>query len=345
MRSSDTLLVVHKEPKSYLIKYIHKKIFKDNEDFVLIVTGKRGRGKSYASLRLGESFANEIGIPFNVQDNVKYTVRAMLSSVNSLKFAQGTPIIMEEAGVHANARKFMSEVNAALNFFTQTVRTRHYFIIFNLPKAKMVDFSVRNMASARLEIIAKDPARKVSIGKLYLLDYDEFTKKEWRRNLRIAVRGKMKLSVLKLIEFALPSEQVRIEYEEKKKIYTAKLYDDLEGSISGEFGEIELGDETEDTPTKAGVNVDFVKKVIALRNEYGLNLNQMKEVTGYKNSVIKGVFKFAKDNGMYVRKKKLPQAEFDLYGIDSYKEQWKRLMKVKYEEGEKYETEKPKIKE
>lgn len=333
MRTNDTLLVVNKAPRSYLIKYILHKILEDNEDFVLIVTGKRGRGKSYASLRIGETIASELGIPFSVQDNVKYTVKAMLNTVNSLKFSTGTPIIMEEAGVHANARKFMSEVNAALNFFTQTVRTRHYCIIFNLPKAKMVDFSVRNLATARIEIIAKDKPRKVSIGKMYLLDYDEFTKREWRRNLRIKIQGKMKLCVLKQIEFTLPSPEIVEAYEEKKKTYTAKLYTDLENSISGEFGEIELNKEDlEDTPTKSGVNLEFVKKLLSLKNNYGLGLYQLQEVTGYKTGVIKSVFKYAKDNGMWIRGRKIPRAEYDLYGVDAYKELWKKIVHEKKEE-------------
>jgi hypothetical protein len=333
MTKSEYIMTVYKPPKSYLLKYIWKKLYEDHEDFILLVVGKRGKGKSYASLRIGETHSNNLGIPFTVADNVKYTVKSMLNSVNSLVHAEGSCIVMEEAGVHANARKFMAEVNMALNFFTQTVRTRHYLIIFNLPKSKMTDFSVRSLASARLEIIKKDKQKMVSVGKLYLLDYDEFTKKEWRRFLRIRMRGQRKLHCVKAIEFALPSEQIIKDYEVKKKAYTAQLYKDLEGSIGDEMGEIELENSNlEDTPTASGVNLEFVKKMVKLVNEYGLKANMLKEVTGYKPGVIRSVLKFAKDQGMYVRKSGIRREEFDLYGVEAYKKAWKELIRVKEEE-------------
>lgn len=337
MVKSEYILRLNKEPKSYLMRYIHKKVYDDHEDFILLVVGKRGKGKSYASMRIAETWSNDKGIPFSVADNVKYTVKSMLSSVNSLRHAEGSCIIMEEAGVHANARKFMAEVNMALNFFTQTVRTRHYLIIFNLPKSKMTDFSVRSMASGRLEIFKKDKKRMLTIGKLYLLDYDEFTKKEWRRFLRVRMQGQKKLHVVKAIEFALPSPEIIRDYEIKKKAYTERLYKDLEFSIGNEMGEIELENANlEDTPSASGVNLEFVKKILALKNDYGLKMRMMQEVTGYKQGVLTSVFKFAKDNGLFVRKGGINRTEFDLYGVDSYRNAWKQIMRIQPVEGEKY---------
>lgn len=327
-KSDNVLKIVKEDENAYFIRYAYKKIFEDNEDFILIVTGKRGKGKSYASLRTGQTFSNYVNIPFNVQDNVKYTVKALLNTVNSEKYQSGTVIIMEEAGVHANARKFMSEVNSAINFLIQTVRTRHYFFIFNLPMIKMMDFSVRNMASAKIEIIAKIKSEKVSIGKFYLLNYNESMKRDERRFLRLKRRGEMKLSVIKLIKFRLPSPDIIVEYEKKKKEYTAKLYSDLENSISGEMGEIELDNSAGNLSEYSTVDEKLLNNLIYLRNNERLKNDQISAITGISPKIVKKMFRLARERNIKVKTNLIRDDEFNVFGINYYKDKWRKINEV-----------------
>lgn len=287
--SKDTLV------RSYVLDYFYRKIFKDGEDVFVVVTGKKGKGKSFAGIRIGEVFSGEYThLPFSIETNVKHTVKSLLRLVNSGNLPEGSVIIMEEIGVGANSRDFMKQVNKALNFLSQTIRFRHYFIIFNVPNWGLVDKSLRVLAAARIEMIAKNKKLGYSHGKLYLLDYDDYYNKEWRRFLRLKWKGVKRIGVVKNVYFGLPGDKLIEDYQKKKVEYSTQLYKDLENSIDFEFGEI-------DAPGAIVEGSDVVDKVVRLYSEFKLSRRQICAVLGINAKAYKHYVSTIKERGLVMR--------------------------------------------
>lgn len=317
MRTINNYVLVGKDGMvrfgSYFLHFVYKKIMVDHEDFILVVVGRKGRGKSYASIRTAEKWSNGLGVDFNIRDNVKHTVKSTLVAINSGNLEVGSPIIIEEMGVLANSRDFMSTVNKVLSFLAQTVRVKHYFIIINVPKWKMIDKSVRVLANARLEILRKNISNKTTTGKLYLLEYEDTQKeKEWRRFLRFKVMNVRKLYVLKNIIFHLPSEELCTAYEEKKIDYTNKLYSDLENSLEPEMGEIDA----------VGTGLGSSQaSALRLFNEEHLSLRQIARVFGVRQKSVSNWISGARKHGEKITHgKKLSDGEFMQKGVLYYRD-------------------------
>lgn len=310
---SDNFLLVYKDGQirfgSYILHFIHKKIITDREDFILVIVGRKGRGKSYSSMEIADVWSQGLGVDFNVEDNIKHTVKSTLQAINSGNLVEGSPIIIEEMGVIANNREFMSTVNKVLSFIAQTVRTKHYLIIVNVPKWKMIDKSVRMLANARLEIQRKSMKEQCTYGKFYLLEYEDTQReKEWRRFLRFKVMNKRKLFFVRDVKFHIPRPELCVAYEEKKAKYTQKLYADLESSLEPEMGEIDANVSGMGS-SQAGA--------LYLFNEQRLNMRQIARVFGVRLKVVASWIRAARESGQRVRRdsKNVSDSDFDSKGV------------------------------
>ena len=320
---------------SYFLHFVYKKIFIDNEDFILVVVGRKGRGKSYASLSIGEVWSKGLGLDFNVDDNVKHTVGSVLKVVKSNILTAGSVLVIEEMGVSANSRNFMSNVNKSLSTLAQTIRLKHYFIIVNVPKYTMIDKNVRMLTNARLEILRKDMSANLSYGKVYLLEYEDAQRqKEWRRFLRFRVMGKRKLHVIDSICFGLPSRSVCEEYELKKSKYTDKLYDDVFNELEYEVGEIE-GDDSDGGEVGGGIGRS-AGLAVRLFNECSLSKKQIAIVFGIRNKVVSGWFRASDRAGVVVLTgRRLSDSDFYAKGL----EYWRGVLKSFENKGEDVDVE------
>jgi len=306
------ILSKNKVVRSYVLDYFYRKITKDGEDVFVVVTGKKGKGKSFASIRLGEVFSGEYThLPFSIGTNVKHTVKGLLRLVNSGDLPEGSVIVMEEVGVGANARDFMKQVNKALNFLSQTIRFRHYMIIFNVPNWGLIDKSLRVLSSARIEMLSKNKKEGYSRGKLYLLDYDDYNGKEWRRFLRLKWEGVKRLGVVKDVYFGLPSDVLIREYLEKKENYSNQLYKDLERSIDFEFGDIESESEQE--------SGDVLDHFVRLYNEFKLSRKQICGVLGINVKGYRHYTRLVKEKGLVLKGgKRMDDLSYNAKGRDYF---------------------------
>ncbi len=108
------------------LKRIHTAVTKKDRDYVMVVDGEEGSGKSV----LAQQIAKELSPKFKI-DNICFNANQFISQLkNSPKHSC---IVLDEAYSSANSRAALSEVNRSLIGVATEMRQRNLFVIIVIP--------------------------------------------------------------------------------------------------------------------------------------------------------------------------------------------------------------------
>ena len=143
-----------------LYKMIWKEVYWKNSNFILINSGKPGKGKSWISLVIGYAFDRMVngGHRFGFKTHVAPTADYFIQLINDENQPKGTVRILDESSIMsgANSREFNSFENKLMSSLTQIMRHRNQLIIFNSPNKGYIDRQVRDLAHAQIHAVDHD---------------------------------------------------------------------------------------------------------------------------------------------------------------------------------------------
>jgi hypothetical protein len=208
------------------IRYIKNRI-KRNKNFLCIISGATGSGKSWTAMSIAEMLNDD----FNA-DRVIFKGKDLMKQINSGDYddRKGVVFIWDEAGVDLSSRNWQSITNKMLNYLIQTFRHQNFILIFTSPYADFLDSSTRKLFHAEFETVSIDRKRKTVKVKPKQLQYNAHFKK-WYRKYLIRIRRGMGSIQIKRWNVPRPSEELIKEYENRKKKFTAELNRDIETSL------------------------------------------------------------------------------------------------------------------
>lgn len=269
MTATEVPLVV---PKPRLFStYVVRRI-KQNKNFLCLTTGQTGSGKSYAMLAWAEELSAMLGTPFDIS-HVHFSVKDFLEALVTNDKPRGTVFILDEAGIAANSRKFMSVTNQALHFVAQSVRSyNNPIVLFTLPHAGFLDSGCRKLMHCQMETIGIDFVSKKVRVKPFLIQVNQREGYALHKYLRVRNPDTMKLSALKRLSFPHPSPELARAYESKKQAYLEGLYAELLAGLNEGKGK-------KDKDTGAVVLTDRQDEVLNLFKS-GLNVSGAAEQLG-----------------------------------------------------------------
>jgi hypothetical protein len=213
-----------------IVKYIRDRLNPiRNQNFIGIVVGPTGSGKSFSTLRLCELVDPNFSI-----ENVAFTPLEFMRLLNSGKLKRGSAICFDEVGVAMNSRKFQSLTNEVLNYTVQTFRSNNYCTIFTAPSYNFVDLSIRKMCHAMIETTGIDYENKLSSVKIKLIQNNPQSDKAYMKYPRLHGDG-FTLHQLEHTNLQLPSSELLKAYEAKKEIFNAKLQSNLLNKLENEM--------------------------------------------------------------------------------------------------------------
>ena len=230
-------------PGSKLINdfYFHSimmRMMEHNQNWLCLVVGGTGSGKSYLALKIAE----ELDSTFNAS-RVAFNAEEFMSILNDGQLQKGCFIIFDEAGVGMSAREWFSLSNKALNYVLQTFRFRNIGVIFTTPDMGFIDVNARKLFHTYVETIRIDRNMKVCVAKVMEMQNNPKMGEQYTKYPRQLGE------VMKRYCFHLPSKDLIKAYELKKTEYGLKLQRDI-GQELKESGN-----------TKAGAKNDEFEKI------------------------------------------------------------------------------------
>lgn len=233
MRFDAVEVPVMKKPQHYLphvVSYGVQRIQKErNKNFIVIINGETGSGKTYAGLDLALKFAGRIGTPFTVENNMAFTFKEFLQkSMLEENKQPGTVLLFEEVGAvggGAAASEWQKKSNKNFNTWLQTARSLNQIIILTTPRFGYLDKKSRELVHMQISMIGINYQSKKSIGKPLLKqipDNPGKTDKIYWKYLRVC-EGPNKYKCSRVF-FDLPPKDVVDAYEKRKQEYQDALY-------------------------------------------------------------------------------------------------------------------------
>jgi len=225
------ILQIKNDPRSKAVKPLFLEIMRrrvhiKNKNVLAIYVGETGSGKSYSALRSAEILDPNFTI-----DNVCFSTIEFLTFLrNGIKkktLKKGMVIIYDEIGIGHSNRNFQDAINKSLNFIFQGFRKENLIVFLTVPKMKFVDKQTRELMHYIVTPRRIDKKRSFVHCQGYTVEQNPLLFGEDMYVKRAKIAGAKFDGVQEMDTFglALPSEHLRIQYEEKKRSFLNDLYD------------------------------------------------------------------------------------------------------------------------
>lgn len=170
-------------------------------NWIMMVVGETGVGKSYSAYKLGEIMDQS----FN-SSRICFEPTTFMEMVTELP--SGSVMIFDDAGLSLSSATWWDEVNMVITWTLQSFRYKIINLIFTMPQSELLDKRARNLAHFKLHI------RRQGWGRLYRIRWDH-------------TRGKCLTPRLWDMRITLPSnmDDVRV-YEDNKARWLNETYGD-----------------------------------------------------------------------------------------------------------------------
>lgn len=218
-----------------------------NENVLILMIGRQGRGKSYSAMTLACHVAIELcdilgeepSDYFNI-DHMSIMLPSQILSVLKLLKRYGI-FIFDDFGVGYGARDFNKKENKALNKMIQTIRVLNNLIIFTVPNASYIDKVGRE--SVYYKIIMQPPLKKIpgykyglTIGKIYKIE-PKHMEGSGIRHIFPRSPGKKMTHIV----FGYPPESLAQEYDRRRDALTSgELMDGIIETLEESMADMEV---------------------------------------------------------------------------------------------------------
>jgi hypothetical protein len=268
-------MIMENSPKWELSNIVRNRITKSNKNWLGIVCGGTGSGKTYSAMRLCEN----IDPTFNI-DRIVFSIGDFLKLINSGKLQKGQAIIFDEAGVGMDAKTWYSISNRLMGYLIQTFRYLNLAVVFTTPSIKYIDKGIRGLFHARIETKGINKRKQTVKTKIYFLKLN-FDGDTIHYLPRIRAPGTKRIIVIDHYNFSLPSSKLIDEYEAKHRIWKDALGKDIGKEVEGLSKMSGSGRATKISPAISAYIMsllarhihqkDIVQKV---KTKYGMEISQ-----------------------------------------------------------------------
>lgn len=199
--------VRHENP---VIRKVQKRLYKLNKNWLSIITGPTGSGKSWSAMSLAE----KIDPSFDVS-KVVLRPENFLEKVADREWGQGDVVVFDEAGTGMSAKAHMTKKNRIIDQVLQTFRRQNIAVIFTVPSKANVDKSVRRLLHTYIETKTIDYKKARNHLKWLEMDYNQKQDKiYYKYNKRRDENGAVKK--IKTVKVGKPSQDLIESYEPKR---------------------------------------------------------------------------------------------------------------------------------
>lgn len=216
-----------------LIMPLHR--LNTNRNWLAIITGETGSGKSWTAAKMGEDLSAMTNRPFSSK-NIVFEADALLEFIQNSK--PRSVIVLDEAGVELAAREFMSQRNRSMGKVFQVFRYKQLALIWTLPDLSMIDIQIRKLIHSFIETQPIDYVREKTRVKWFNIFIDRWTGEITRQFPRVRINGVT--YVARGFSFRKPNMDIIKPYEINKEVFFTKLLKDARNDIAQAEGRPQL---------------------------------------------------------------------------------------------------------
>ena len=204
---------------NFFIQRIRTRLLKVNKNWLAIICGDTGSGKSYSAIALANIISKR-GI--TIKRNVVFNPIQFMERINDRgDLKKGDVIIFDEAGVGMSSREWYSIQNKLLGSILQTFRNMNLGVIFTTPNLSFIDVQARKLFHTYMETSTIDYKNNIAYLRTYDIQHNSRLDKTYYKTPKFKI-DLINIS-MKHLGVAKPNEKLCREYEKIKTEYTNEL--------------------------------------------------------------------------------------------------------------------------
>jgi len=173
--------------ESFLAQAIRDKLHNRNENYLAVICGKQGRGKSYSAMRLCE----QIDPTFNV-DRIAFSAKEFMQLVKDGNLKTGNAVLWDEVGAGGlPAKTWWSISNRVINYVLQTFRTDNLCTIMTTPDFMFIDKDTRKLLHAYMEAMKVNREEEYVLLKYLVIQNNPVYGKIYYKYPRMIINGQL----------------------------------------------------------------------------------------------------------------------------------------------------------
>jgi len=200
-----------------IIDRIRNRLLVQNKNWLAIVTGDTGSGKSYSSMSIADNILQK---NFNA-DHVVFNPIDFMKLLTDGNLKKGDIIIFDEAGVGMAARDFMTQSNKLLSAVLQTFRNLNIGVIFTTPNLSFIDVNARKLFHNYFETASINRKTEIAYLKIYDIIHISRIDKTFYKHPRFLIGSRK--TMITQVAVRKPRPDLIRDYEKKKTAYTVEL--------------------------------------------------------------------------------------------------------------------------
>ena len=224
------MLVTLKKLENPLFEWVNKRIYQDNSNVVMLITGDPGTGKSYSSLSFSENYLGQFNPDFAVFDTLSL-IRLIKQIAKTPTKYKGSVINYEEPQGEQSNKRSSSNYAVALTGILSTFRDLNCILIITSPREHQLTKDLRDYVDVWITTEKIDRDTNLCYTKVKFAQRNEITKKVYWKFLRVYVQELNELFVVDSVAFPKPNKDTIKYYKERKKEYQINYYTKLEKKL------------------------------------------------------------------------------------------------------------------
>jgi len=218
-------LIMYKKGEPSWPRWIKKRI-KNNLNFVALLTGDTGVGKSWSAIEI----SRQIDPEFNPIKQIAFNFAGLMRIINKfnneglddeLYKKKFKVVIFDEAQTDVNRHEWQSKTNKFLNYVLSTFRHQNIIVLFTTPFEDYIDSNALKLFHAKFECRGWSKKTKKSTLRPKIFQYNPQRRKMYNHSLHIIT----KTGVKKMITWNIgcPPKELTDPYEAAKFAFTNAL--------------------------------------------------------------------------------------------------------------------------
>lgn len=210
--------------KFSLPEIVRDRLLNKNKNWLCVIVGQTGSGKSYSALRLAEA----IDPNFNIKQ-IGFKAKEFMNIINSGETSRGSIVVFDEAGVGMSSREWYTISNKMLGFILQTFRRDNIGVIFTVPSFSFIDSQARQLIHNFIQTMGINYQAKTCITKLHRVETNPRFGKVYMKYYRY-FDGEI-IKKVHPFYIGMPSKKLIEDYEEIKGKFADKLKKEVGAAI------------------------------------------------------------------------------------------------------------------
>lgn len=220
------VLIKASQKSNPLYHWLDERIYKNNSNAVILISGDPGTGKTYSGMSICERYDSLFNQGF-MRFDTKSLLKILIEVTENPEKYRGRIILYEEPQQEQSNKRSSSYQAVTMTTILSTFRSLNCILVITTPRESHLTKDLKDYIDVWLVTESIDRIKGLCYLTMKFASRNEVTKKVYWRFMRLIINETGELFVVKSLAVPKPKPDIVTYYEKKKLAYLKDLYGNL----------------------------------------------------------------------------------------------------------------------